>query len=242
MGRYKGDLSWLTARPIAHRGYHDMNKTVWENTLSAFDRAIEHGFSIECDLQLANDGVPVVFHDDDLSRLCGLNDDVRLLTSRELGLKRIGGTADTVPSLRSLLDRAAGRVPLVLELKGRKDEDDGFAGAVLEELEGYKGHVALMSFDPWLLADLVELDCPRPVGLTAEGVREEKFREHEAAMALGLDFVSYAILHMPNRFISGLRENGTPVITWTVRTPDMRARTEAEADQMTFEGFDPDAM
>ncbi|HCK61228.1 MAG TPA: glycerophosphodiester phosphodiesterase, partial [Gemmatimonadetes bacterium] len=87
MGRYSGDLTWLTARPIAHRGYHDMNNEVWENTLSAFDRAIEKNFSIECDLQLANDGVPVVFHDDDLSRLCGLKDDVRLLTSQELAMK-----------------------------------------------------------------------------------------------------------------------------------------------------------
>ena len=52
MGRYTGDLNWLTARPIAHRGYHDMNNTVWENTLSAFDRAIAHDFSIECDLGL----------------------------------------------------------------------------------------------------------------------------------------------------------------------------------------------
>lgn len=241
MGRYKDDLSWLTARPIAHRGYHDMNRTVWENTLSAFDRAIAHDFAIECDLQLANDGIPVVFHDDDLSRLCGLNDDVRLLTSRELAMKRIGGTADTIPSLRTLLERVSGRVPLVIELKGRKDEDDGFAGAVLDELEDYDGPVALMSFDLWLLEELVELDCPRPVGLTADGVREEKLAEHEKAMELGLDFVSYGILHLPNRFVTTIRESGAPVISWTIRTPELKARSEAEADQMTFEGFDPDA-
>lgn len=241
MGRYSGDLTWLTARPIAHRGYHDMNNEVWENTLSAFDRAIEKNFSIECDLQLANDGVPVVFHDDDLSRLCGLKDDVRLLTSQELAMKRIGRTKDAIPTLKKLLDRVAGQVPIVLELKGRKDEDDGFVGAVLEELEDYDGKVAIMSFDHWLLEELIELDCPYPVGLTAEGVREEKFAEHEAMMKLGLDFVSYGILHMPNRFVTEIRQGGTPVITWTVRTPDMRERSEQQADQMTFEGFDPDA-
>ena len=241
MGRYSGDLTWLTARPIAHRGYHDMNNKVWENTLSAFDRAIEKNFSIECDLQLANDGVPVVFHDDDLSRLCGLKDDVRLLTSQELAMKRIGRTKDAIPTLKKLLDRVAGQVPIVLELKGRKDEDDGFVGAVLEELEDYDGKVAIMSFDHWLLEELIELDCPYPVGLTAEGVREEKFAEHEAMMKLGLDFVSYGILHMPNRFVTEIRQGGTPVITWTVRTPDMRERSEPQADQMTFEGFDPDA-
>ena len=30
------DIAWITKRPIAHRGYHDLNKTGWENTLSAF--------------------------------------------------------------------------------------------------------------------------------------------------------------------------------------------------------------
>jgi len=49
-------LDWLTERPIAHRGYHDMNRQVWENTQAAFLRAVEAGFTIECDLQLAADG------------------------------------------------------------------------------------------------------------------------------------------------------------------------------------------
>ena len=61
------ELAWLTERPIAHRGYHDMNNRVWENTLSAFARAGEHGYAIECDVHLSSDGVPVVFHDDTLT-------------------------------------------------------------------------------------------------------------------------------------------------------------------------------
>ena len=56
-----------------------------------------------------------------------------------------------MPTLGQLLRLVKGRVPLVLELKGRKGDDEGFADAVLEALEGYEGHVALMSFDHWLL-------------------------------------------------------------------------------------------
>ncbi len=123
------DASWLAERAIAHRGYHDMNHQVWENTLSAFSRAIEAGFAIECDLQYASDGVPVVFHDDDLKRLCNIGGDVREKTSAELGLLSIGGTADKVPTLKKLLDLCAGRVPLVLELKGRQGDDDGLPPA-----------------------------------------------------------------------------------------------------------------
>lgn len=241
MGRYQGPLDWLTKRPIAHRGYHDMNQKIWENTMSAFSRAIDHNYAIECDLQLASDGVPVVFHDDDLTRLCGLPGEVALLTSSELALKRVGGTADSIPTLKKLLTLVAGRVPLLLELKSQPGEDYDFAGAVLEDLEDYDGPIALMSFSRDLLKGLIALKCPYPVGLTAEGVKPEKFFDHEDSMALGLDFISYGIEHLPNPFVEGLRRQGVPTLCWTIRTPEMRKRAEETTDQMTFEGFDPDA-
>lgn len=233
------DLSWLTAQPVAHRGLHDMNNAVWENTLSAFRRAIEAGFAIECDLQYAADGVPVVFHDDTLERLCKMNGDVREKSAQELGLLAVGGTADKVPSLKQLLALTAGRVPLVLELKGRKGDDDGFAESVLEALEGYTGKVALMSFDVWLLKDLKALGSPWPVGLTAEGTEPETFFAHDEAMQLGLDFISYCNAHLPNAFVDAQRKRGIPVITWTVRDETAARHTYAHADQITFEGFDP---
>ena len=232
-------LAWLTERPVAHRGYHDMNKEVWENTLSAFGRAIEAGFAIECDLHYASDAVPVVFHDDDLQRVCNLPAQLRDRTSAELGLLSVGGTKDKIPTLKQLLRLCDGKVPLVLELKGREGDDEGFAESVLEVLEGYKGHVALMSFDHWLLKDLKELESPYPIGLTADGNEPETFFKHDEAMQLGLDFISYFYGHLPNPFITAQRQRGIPVITWTVRDEAARKHTFANADQMTFEGFDP---
>ena len=86
------NADWIKDVPVAHRGYHDLNRLVWENTLSAFSRAVEAGFAIECDLHYASDGVPIIFHDEDLQRLCNLNGDIRERTSRELGLIAVGGT------------------------------------------------------------------------------------------------------------------------------------------------------
>lgn len=232
-------LAWLTERPVAHRGYHDMNKEVWENTLSAFGRAIEADFAIECDLHYASDAVPVVFHDDDLQRVCNLPAQLRDRTSAELGLLSVGGTKDKIPTLKQLLRLCDGKVPLVLELKGREGDDEGFAESVIEVLEGYKGHVALMSFDHWLLKDLKELEAPYPIGLTADGNEPETFFKHDEAMQLGLDFISYFYGHLPNPFITAQRQRGIPVISWTVRDEAARKHTFANADQMTFEGFDP---
>jgi glycerophosphoryl diester phosphodiesterase len=231
--------AWLKDRPVAHRGYHDQNKLVWENTLSAASSAIEAGFAIECDLHYASDGVPVVFHDEDLERLCNLKGDVRERTSQELGLLSVGGTADKIPTLRQLLKLVNGQVPLVIELKGRETDDSGFVEAVLEELENYQGQVALMSFDHWLLRELKALKAPYPLGLTAGGNRPEEFQTHEKAMKIGLDFISYFYADLPNPFISAEREKGTVVITWTVRDEKAVKQTFENADQMTFEGFDP---
>ncbi|MBU0737172.1 MAG: glycerophosphodiester phosphodiesterase [Alphaproteobacteria bacterium] len=233
-------IDWIKDVPVAHRGYHDMNREIWENTLSAFSRAIEAGFAIECDIQLSSDSVPMVFHDHDLQRLCNMNGEVRERTAGELRMLSIGGTADKIPTLRQMLDLVKGRVPLVIELKGLDaEQDDGFVEAVLEVLEGYEGKVALMSFDYHLLRALKIAECPWPVGLTAEGVKPENFAAHREAMDLGLDFTSYCVAHLPNDFVADLREKGAPVITWTVRDEIMRAQTYKYADQMTFEGFDP---
>jgi glycerophosphoryl diester phosphodiesterase len=236
------DASFIKSRPIAHRGLHDGNKAVWENTLSAFEAAIAAGYGIECDLQYAADATPVVFHDNKMKRLCSLSGDVRAKTSGELGLISIGGTKDKVPTLKALLKLVKGRVPLVLELKGREGDDEGFASAVLETLEGYEGEVALMSFDAWLLEDLKALDCPYPVGLTAEGLKEADFEIHRKAMALGLDFISYNVLHLPNAFVTEQKARGITVISWTVNTPELKAYSDAHVDQITFEGFTPEVL
>jgi len=234
------DVGFLTRQPIAHRGLHDGNKSVWENTLSAFQRAIDAGYAIECDLQYAADAAPVVFHDDDMQRLCNIKADIRTKTAAELSLITIGGTKDKVPSLRALLRLVKGRVPILLELKGRQGDDDGFTSAVLEALEDYHGDVALMSFDTWLLAELKELESPRPLGLTAQGTKEEEFAIHRKVMAEdGLDFISYNVMHLPNAFTTAERAKGVPVISWTVRTPEQAEHSRHNADQMTFEGFDP---
>lgn len=231
--------AWIKELPVAHRGYHDTNKLVWENTLTAFARAVEAGFAIECDLHYASDSVPVIFHDENLERLCSIKGDIRERTSRELGLLSVGGTTDKIPTLRQLLDLVKGKVPLVLELKGREADDEGFAEAVVEVLEGYDGKVALMSFDHWLLRDLKALNAPYPLGLTAGGNKPEEFANHERAMEIGLDFISYFFADLPNAFITGQRAKGIPVITWTVRDEKALKHTVENADQMTFEGFDP---
>ncbi|WP_019995179.1 glycerophosphodiester phosphodiesterase family protein [Aureimonas ureilytica] len=232
---------WLKDRPIAHRGLHDGNKTVFENSISAFRAAIAGGYAIECDVHLSSDGVPVVFHDDDLKRLTGREGRVRQTSAVELGGLRLGGTGDTIPTLAALLQLVAGQVPLVVELKGASEaEDAGFVDAVAAVVEGYAGPLALMSFDSWLLEQTEQVRETYPIGLTAEGTRPELLAEHRAIFARRCDFTSYNIHHLPNDFVDWVRnEQGAPAISWTVRTPAEAEKSARLVDQMTFEGFTP---
>lgn len=237
------DLSWLTARPIAHRGYHDLNRTRWENTLSAFEAATENGFAIECDVMLTGDGVPVVFHDHDLARLAGRDGLVWQRSAAEMGALSIGGTADHPPTLAEMLALVAGRVPLVIELKGVPGHDDGLVQAVARQLRAYPGQAAIMSFDHWLIRQFPVHAAGIPAGLTAWGDRDQEIEAHFAMLAHDIAFVSYSVTQLPNRFISFVREKlAMPVITWTVRDAEGVRATFAHADQMTFEGFDPDTV
>lgn len=235
------DLAWLTARPIAHRGLHDGNRAVWENTLTAFARAVEKNYAIECDVLISKDGVPMVLHDSDLRRLTGKDGLVCDLTSAQLQARKIGGTGDHVPSLREMLDLVEGRVPLVIELKGDPGNDARLVRAVARELQGYKGHAALMSFDHHLLRQCAA-DAPGlPLGLTAEGMRDQDIEDHFSMLAHGISFVSYYVHHMPNRFTSFVRDRlNMPLITWTIRDDAALAKTYELADQATFEGILPD--
>jgi glycerophosphoryl diester phosphodiesterase len=236
------DISWLTARPIAHRGYHDLNKTVWENTLSAFGRAIDRGYAIECDVHLSSDGVPVVFHDHGLQRLAGTEGYVWQRTAAELAALRIGGTADHAPSLKEMLDLVGGRVPLVIELKGTPGHDAGLVERVCNLLHAYRGRAAIMSFDHWLIREFRAHARDIPTGLTAYGSADHELEAHFSMLAHGISFVSYSVMDLPNRFVGFVRERlSMPVITWTVCDERATVKTFAHADQMTFEGFDPDA-
>ena len=233
------DLSWLTRRPIAHRGFHDLNNLRWENTLSAFDAAIARDYAIECDVHLSADGVPVVFHDSALGRLTGEDGFVYDRTVAQLQQLAIGGTQDHVPTLAQMLERVGGRVPLVIELKGIEGKDDGLVAAVAKELATYDGKVAIMSFDHWLVRHFAS-DAPGiPAGLTAEGRTPAELEAHFSMLAHPISFVSFSVQDLPNPFISFVREKlAMPVITWTVRNDAAREATFAHADQMTFEGFE----
>jgi glycerophosphoryl diester phosphodiesterase len=232
---------FLVRRPIAHRGYHDGNRTRYENAPAAFQAAIDRNFSIELDVQLSADGRAIVFHDTTLDRLTAQSGPVHDRTADELSAIAIGTSRDTIPTLEAMLSLIDGRVPVVIEMKDNGPRNPDLARAVAQDLRSYDGEAAVMSFWHDLLMVFGGTQPDVPFGLTAEGIGKPSLEWHEQAIPLGISFVSYQVKGLPNAFVEKVRrERAMPVITWTVKSPEDIAATRTYADQMTFEGFDPD--
>src|ERR1700736_2937493 len=105
-------LDWLVARPVAHRGLHDAEKGVIENTPAAFEAAIAGHYGIECDLQVAADGEAMVHHDDALGRLTEGNARLDAMTAAQLKRISLKTGTDRMITLGELCDLTAGRSPL----------------------------------------------------------------------------------------------------------------------------------
>lgn len=229
----------MVEHPIAHRGLHDVSKGIYENTLSAARAAVEGGYNIELDIQPSLDMVPMVFHDYELERLTSENGETRSVAAKTLTKISIKDTKDNIPTLEEFLDVIAGKVGLVIELKGRKDEDEGFVSAIADLLSGYKGDAAIMSFHHHILRDARSLAPHLALGLTAEG-DDRSYKTHKKiAEECNVDFISYYVKELDCKFVREFKENGRESISWTVRTPDDKAYSDKFVDQVTFEGFKP---
>lgn len=137
-------------RNFAHRGLHKVDKSVPENSLAAFALAADAGYGIELDVQLTRDGTVVVFHDDDLKRVCGVDARVDELTYNELCDLRLCGTEEGIPLFSEALTLVNGRSPLIVELKtGKSNRELCRKTAAL--LDGYNGPACIESFDPFIV-------------------------------------------------------------------------------------------
>jgi glycerophosphoryl diester phosphodiesterase len=244
--------AWLTARPVAHRGLHDISRGIVENMPGAVQAAIAGNFAIEVDIQLSADGEAMVHHDDALGRLNEGSGALLQKTAAELKAVKFKDTGEHMMSLGDLCTLVDGRVPLVIEVKSHFDGDRKLVRRMAEVLSSYSGPVVGMSFDPDQVLALRELVPNLPRGIVAQRDYDDDYwkkltkqqRDSMLYLRHGFrtepHFVAYWVdlLPAPAPWIAR-NIFGCPLLTWTVRTPGQRERAARYADQMIFEGFVP---
>ncbi len=241
-------------KPIAHRGLHSAAKGIVENTVPAFEAAMSRGYGIECDVRPAACGTPMVFHDLRLERLMEAEGPVGSLAAPGLKGLRYKGVGGSMIDLGELTALVAGRVPLLVEIKSEWDAPDArFLKAIATVAGAYTGPIALMSFDPAVMAMVRELAPGVARGIVSgQFLADCWWRDQlgpERAYSLthllesgpaAPDFYAYDVNALPSPVTRFTREVlGLPLFTWTVRTEEQRATAARWADAPIFEGYEP---
>lgn len=182
---------WLRGH-YAHRGLYNRSQTVPENSLAAFQMAVDHGYGIELDIQMSQDGQVYVFHDDELFRMTGVNGILECQSDEMLRSLRLANTQEPIPLLSEVLALVAGKVPLLIEFKTTQRRSL-VVSETLSLIQGYQGNIAFCSFDPLILLELKKQDPTQIRGLNMEYSLNKKQFSWIKRLILHFGFLNFLI-------------------------------------------------
>lgn len=234
--------TWICNTCIAHRGLH--NDNLPENSLGAFENAVKNNYAIELDVRMIADGTLIVFHDDDLKRVCGMDRYTNSLTIDELKNCKLSNSEYTIPTFDEVLKLVKGKVPLLIEIK-----QDGKVGElenkVYERLKEYKGEYAIESFNPFSLEWFKNNASHIYRGQLSSFFKGVKlsFAKKYFLKTLKVDkiskphFIAYDINNLPNKYVRKYKH--VPLLAWTIKSQQQYIKAVQVSDNVIFEGFEP---
>ncbi|MGN1200837.1 MAG: glycerophosphodiester phosphodiesterase family protein [Candidatus Caccovivens sp.] len=236
--------SWIVETPIAHRGYH--TKSIPENSLGAFAKAVEKGYAIELDVHLLSDGTVAVFHDESLARMTGNDGYLKYLRKDDLKALSLKGTKEKIPTLQEVLELVDGRVPILIEIKNQYKVGK-LEQAVIDILKNYQGEYAVQSFNPFSLAYFKQHAPNILRGQLAGYLKKEKLAWIKKFLLKRMKFnkkvsephfISYEASTLPNRFVK--KYKNLPLLAWAIQSKEEYLKVVKYCDNIIFEKFDPE--
>jgi len=242
------NLDWIKNYFIAHRGFHSLDKSIPENSLLAFKKAIDYNYAIELDIHVLKDGNVVVFHDSGLKRMCKVDKLLSESTYSEIKNVKLLNTNEKIPLLSDVLSLVKGKVPLLIELKPKGDYLR-LCEAFMVSMKGYIGEFAIQSFNPKIV-NWFRKNHPNIIrGQLAESFSGDDSISKFTKFLLKRmwlnkitkpDFVNYNLKEMPNRYCKREYENGVVVLGFTARNNLEFDFVKKYYDNSVFEYFRPD--
>ena len=236
----KGQKAPFWGRNFAHRGLHSRDRSVPENSLKAFELASAAGYGMELDVQLSKDGQVVVFHDDDLKRVCGVEGKIWDYTFSELQKFPLCGTEERIPLFSDVLNTVRGRGAIICELKnGPRNRE--LCKKTYDLIAAYPGEICIESFNPFIVS-WFRFHAPE---LLRGQLATDEYKDRGALQAFLLSrclfnwaarpqFIAYKLVKRPLavRFSEAL---GAMRVAWTSHEP----RSEKGQDAVIFEFYKP---
>lgn len=228
----------------AHRGLYNHGTDIPENSLMAFRKAKHLGFGCELDIQCTKDGKVVVFHDDNLSRMTGVDGLVESMNYSDLKDLRLNKTVEAIPLLSDVLDLELKE--LVIEIKSTKARRKVIL-AVLKELRSYRGKFSICSFDPLVILELKRHAPKIYRGLIME--RTSTLKKIPLYRRLVLDYALLNVFIRPdyismnykdiNCIYRFFRFLGGRTLVWTLRDIQIEHDLKNQVDGVIFENYLP---
>jgi glycerophosphoryl diester phosphodiesterase len=215
-------LDWPGPIPFAHQGAH-RDGGPGENTMSAFEAAIEMGYRyIETDVHATADGVLVALHDDTLDRVTDHTGVIANMRWAEVRKARVAG-AEQVPLLEDLLglwpdvrvnidpkhDAAVDPLVDVIRRTGAIERVciGAFSDRRLARIRGLLGPRLCTSMGPRQVARLLAASKGLPAGRFTAGCVQVPARRGIVPL-------------VTKRFVDTAHQRNLPVHVWTINDPD----------------------
>ena len=235
----------------AHRGLYDKAAGIPENSLSAFSRAVAHGFGVELDVHLLRDGSLAVFHDSDIRRMTGRAGYLEDLSAEELGDYPLDGTKETIPQFCDVLALFEDTgLPIIVELKSFRDNYAALTERTMRELDKFRVVYCVESFDPRCVA-WVRKHRPEVI----RGQLSQNFLKDRGKLSLPMAFATTHLLSnimvQPDFVAYRFKDRkkwaprlcrriyGAQRVYWTIRSKEELSIAESDGAIAIFEHFLP---
>lgn len=233
--------NFLCDNIIAHRGLHNIENGVIENSIEAFRYAIDKKYIIELDVHILKDDEIIVFHDDNLQRLTGVNKKVLDVSYDEIKELKLKNTNSYIPKLEEVLKLINGKVPILIEIKNFENVGK-LEKKLLEILKAYKGMYAVQSFNPFCIY-WFKKNAPNVLrGQLSSSMKNEKFLKKLVLKNMFFnfltkpDFISYSVSDLNLNKIKKIRKKYI-LLGWTVRNKSDYEKLKKEYDNLICENF-----
>lgn len=240
----KSEIEFLKQRLITHRGMHNIKEGIPENSIKAFEASIKNNYIIELDLHILKDKSVVVFHDDNLKRMTGVNKQLANTTYEEIKNLKLQDTDNYIPLFKDVLKVISGKVPIIIELK--YDRKIGLLETeIMNILKDYRGRYAIQGFNPFTLY-WFRKKYPEVIrGQLASDFRDNKMNIIKKLVLKNMllnfitkpDFISYDINGLPSKRVEKYRGKKI-ILGWTIRTREQMQKAELYCDNFICENIE----
>lgn len=229
---------------IAHRGIHSKNGDNVENSIPAFELAVQNNIGVELDVHITKDNELVVVHDSNLKNITGINKIVEDLTLKEIKEMYLFNTSNKIPTFKEVLDIIDGRVPVIIEIKN-EGKVGKLESKLYNELINYDGEYVIESFNPLTLLWFRKHNKNIVRGqLSAKKIDSiSKFLNFFLSKMLfnfftRPNFIAYNIDDITDKMYKKYNDKGIYLIGWTLRKIDDYYKYNKICDGFIFDNYE----